>query len=222
MPIEAPAQTSGSLYYVSRSGLNSFSPFMVQRSSFTPLPITLSYFGGTCNPEGNEVKWVTSSEQNSSHFDLKRSYDGIHWEHVGQKQAAGNSATDIEYVIWDVEGSRHEVTYYELRQFDYNNDSAVYGPIAVRCENIDSDITGKLSPNPTVEASYLAIENCPLGEATITLMSSTGQIVYTDRIMVTKKNDVYFIDSLDLTRGSYVIRFQAPNGQIVAMKLVKN
>ena len=222
MPIEAPAQTSSSLYYVSRSGLSSFSPFMVQRSSFTPLPITLSYFGGTCNPEGNEVKWVTSSEQNSSHFDLKRSYDGINWDHVGQKQAAGNSATDIEYVIWDVEGSRHEVTYYELRQFDYNNDSAVFGPIAVRCENIDSDITGKLSPNPTVEASYLAIENCPLGEATITLMSSTGQIVYTDRIMVTKENDVYFIDSLDLTRGSYVIRFQAPNGQIVAMKLVKN
>jgi hypothetical protein len=222
MPIDAPAQTSGSLYYVSRSGLSSFSPFMVQRSSFTPLPITLSYFGGTCNTEGNEVMWVTSSEQNSSHFDLKRSYDGMNWEHVGQKQAAGNSATDIEYVIWDVEGSRHEVTYYELRQFDYNNDSAVYGPIAVRCENIDSDINGSLSPNPTVEASYLAIENCPLGEATITLMSSTGQIVYTDRIMVTKENDVYFIDSLDLTRGSYVIRFQAPNGQIVAMKLVKN
>ena len=68
----------------------------------------------------------------------------------------------------------------------------------------------------------MAIENCPLGEATITLMSSTGQIVYTDRIMVTKKNDVYFIDSLDLTRGSYVVRFQASNGQIVAMKLVKN
>ncbi len=222
MPIEAPAQTSGSLYYVSRSGLSSFSPFMVQRNSFTPLPITLSYFGGTCNPEGNKVMWVTSSEQNSSHFDLKRSYDGIKWEHVGQKQGAGNSATDIEYVIWDVEGSRHEVTYYELRQFDYNNDSAVYGPIAVRCENIDSDINGSLSPNPTAEASYLAIENCPLGEATITLMSSTGQIVYTDRIMVTKKNDVYFIDSLDLTRGSYVVRFQAPNGQIVAMKLVKN
>lgn len=222
MPIEAPAQSSGSLYYVSRSGLSSFSPFMVQRSSFTPLPITLSYFGGTCNPEGNEVMWVTSSEQNSSHFDLKRSYDGMNWEHVGQKQAAGNSATDIEYVIWDVEGSRHEVTYYELRQFDYNNDSEVFGPIAVRCENIDSDINGKLSPNPTLEASYLAIENCPLGEATITLMSSTGQIVYTDRIMVTKKNDVYFIDSLDLTRGSYVVRFQAPNGQIVAMKLVKN
>jgi hypothetical protein len=194
----------------------------VQRNSFIPLPITLSFFDGTCNPEGNELTWVTSSEQNSSHFDLKRSYDGIKWEHVGQKQGAGNSSTDIEYNVWDVEGSRHEVTYYELHQFDFDNALTVYGPIAVRCENDDSPMNGTLSPNPTIEASYLSIENCPLGEATITLMSSIGQVIYTDRIMVTKKNDVYFIDSLDLTRGSYVVRFQAPNGQIVAMKLVKN
>jgi subtilisin-like proprotein convertase family protein len=222
MSAEASAQTSGGLYYVSRSELSSFSPFMVQRSSFSPLPITLSFFDGTCNPEGNELTWVTSSEQNSSHFDVKRSYDGIKWEHVGQKQGAGNSSTDIEYSVWDVEGSRHEVTYYELHQFDFDNALTVYGPIAVRCANDDSPMKGSLSPNPTIEASYLAIENCPLGEATITLMSSIGQVIYTDRIMVTKKNDVYFIDSFDLTRGSYVVRFQASNGQIVAMKLVKN
>lgn len=208
---------------IQAAGITSFSPFTVSSDgAITPLPITLSFFDGTCNPEGNELTWVTSSEQNSSHFDLKRSYDGIKWEHVGQKQGAGNSSTDIEYSVWDVEGSRHEVTYYELHQFDFDNALTVYGPIAVRCENDDSPMNGSLSPNPTIEASYLAIENCPLGEATITLMSSIGQVIYTDRIMVTKKNDVYFIDSFDLTRGSYVVRFQASNGQIVAMKLVKN
>ena len=82
--------------------------------------------------------------------------------------------------------------------------------------------TGVLAPNPTVEASYLTISNSPLGDALITLLGSNGETIYTERVIVTKQNDSYFIDSLDLKRGSYVIRFEAPNGQVVAMKLIKN
>jgi uncharacterized protein YegP (UPF0339 family) len=56
----------------------------------------------------------------------------------------------------------------------------------------------------------------------ITLLGTNGQIIYTERLIVSKQNDSYFIDSLDLNRGSYIIRFEAPDGQIVAMKLIKN
>ena len=57
--------------------------------------------------------------------------------------------------------------------------------------------------------------------ATLTI-TENRETIYTERIIVTKQNDSYFIDSLDLKRGSYVIRFEAPNGQVVAMKLIKN
>ena len=188
----------------------------------TVLPITLSYFGGTCNEGGNDIMWVTSSESNSSHFTLKRSIDGKNWKEIGHKQGAGNSSTDIEYNVKDLSGHRNPISYYRLHQYDYNNDSAIYGPISVECSNIETSTSGRLTPNPAIEASYLTIENCPLGDATITLMSSTGEVIYTERLVVTKPNDAYFIDALDLARGSYIIRFVAPNNDVISMKLVKN
>ena len=217
-----PATSSGGMYSISRGSITSFSPFMVRRSDFTPLPITLSYFGGTCNEDGNEIVWVTSSESNSSHFTLKRSFDGEKWEDIGNKQGAGNSSTDIEYKVKDIQGSRSPLSYYRLHQYDFNNDSSTFGPISVECSNIETRTNGSLTPNPAIEASYLTIENCPLGDATITLMSSTGEVIYTERLVVTKPNDAYFIDALDLARGAYIIRFVAPNNEVITMKLVKN
>ena len=216
------ATSSGGMYSISRGSITSFSPFMVRRSDFTPLPITLSYFGGTCNEDGNEIVWVTSSESNSSHFTLKRSFDGEKWEDIGNKQGAGNSSTDIEYKVKDIQGSRSPLSYYRLHQYDFNNDSSTFGPISVECSNIETRTNGSLTPNPAIEASYLTIENCPLGDATITLMSSTGEVIYTERLVVTKPNDAYFIDALDLARGAYIIRFVAPNNEVITMKLVKN
>ena len=186
------------------------------------LPITLSYFGGTCGENGNDIIWVTSSESNTSHFILKRSTDGFNWEESGYEKAAGNSSVDIEYNIIDQIGNRNQLTYYELHQFDLNGESNVYGPISVACEIEEVNTIAKLSPNPSVEASYLTVENCPLGDATITLMSSRGELMYTERLSVTQANDSYFIDALDLAKGSYIINFVAPNGELISMKLMKN
>ena len=186
------------------------------------LPITLSYFGGTCGENGNDIIWVTSSESNTSHFILKRNTDGFNWEESAYEKAAGNSSVDIEYNIIDQIGNRNQLTYYELHQFDLNGESNVYGPISVACEIEEVNTIAKLSPNPSVEASYLTVENCPLGDATITLMSSRGELMYTERLSVTQANDSYFIDALDLAKGSYIINFVAPNGELISMKLMKN
>ena len=189
----------------------------------TTLPITLSYFGGTCNDSEIEILWVTSSENNSSHFILERSDNAEDWKAVSQMQAAGQSSEEIEYIVTDRDGARNVLSYYRLKQYDFNGDNTVYGPISVACEQPEElKPTGVLAPNPSVEASYLTISNSPLGDALITLLGSNGETIYTERVIVTKQNDSYFIDSLDLKRGSYIIRFEAPNGQVVAMKLIKN
>ena len=183
------------------------------------LPIKLSYFEATNIENGNSITWITSSENNSSHFLLRRSLDGINWEDIVNKKAAGNSNVDIKYNFIDLIIT-NEVTYYELQQFDLNGEWTTYGPISVVSKSIET--IAKLDPNPSSEVSYLTILNCPLGAATITLMSTRGEIIYTERLSITKSDDSYLIDALDLSTGSYIVNFMSPNDELITVKLVKN
>ncbi len=77
----------------------------------------------------NIVKWVTASENNSSHFELEMSVDGENWKKLTTIPSAGNSTEELKYSY--VNYNSNPLTYYRLQQFDIDGKFETYGPISV-------------------------------------------------------------------------------------------
>ncbi len=81
------------------------------------VPVTWLSFNATLKNMVVQLDWKTSSETNSSHFDIERSINGFSYEKIGEVKAAGNSNTVSYYDFTDrlpVKG----MNYYRLKQVD--------------------------------------------------------------------------------------------------------
>lgn len=126
-----------------------FSEFWLHgNSNNSPLPITLSSFTAVCNDSGDEVKvhWSTASENNTSHFEVEKSLDGITWEVLGTANAAGNSNVTLTYELSDKDVRGLDVIYYRLNQFDQDGESETYGMATSECLSNRNGF--ELFPNP--------------------------------------------------------------------------
>ena len=60
-----------------------------------------------------DLKWVTATEENASHFVVQRSLDLWDWEAIGRVEAAGNTVGERHYRLAD-EAPIEDDTYYRL------------------------------------------------------------------------------------------------------------
>jgi len=104
------------------------------------LPVELSTFNGTSQEKNNYLFWVTSSEQNTSHFNLQKSRDGETWTTITTLNAAGNSTNQIDYNVTDYK-VEPIINYYRLQQYDLNGVYETFGPISINNTNLDSEKT---------------------------------------------------------------------------------
>lgn len=105
--------------------------FKLNVSTPEALPVELLYFEGVKYPTFNSLRWVTVSEHNSSHFIIERSIDGESWDFIGNKNAAGNSQSKINYFYLDNYTNQVNV-YYRLVQYDVDGKFKIYGPIIIQ------------------------------------------------------------------------------------------
>ncbi|MEM9051661.1 MAG: autotransporter-associated beta strand repeat-containing protein [Bacteroidota bacterium] len=110
----------------------SFSDFTLasNRPDFNVLPITLLSFRAEVIEGTVRTAWVTASEQDNDFFTVERAVDGINWEAVGEVEGAGDSNVELLYSLVD-ERPYSGVSYYRLRQNDFNGTSSVSDPVVV-------------------------------------------------------------------------------------------
>lgn len=89
----------------------------------TLLPVELLEFKGKEHSLFNELSWITATEENNSHFTLKRSVDGYNWEDIATISGAGNSSSENNYVYEDRNFERGKLTYYSLFQTDFDGET---------------------------------------------------------------------------------------------------
>ena len=83
---------------------------------------------------------MTSSEQNTSHFNLQKSRDGETWETVVTLNAAGNSNTQIDYDVVDYKVDPI-INYYRLQQYDNDGVYETFGPISINNTDLGNQKT---------------------------------------------------------------------------------
>jgi hypothetical protein len=84
------------------------------------LPVSLISFSGFSENSHADLQWATYSETNNNFFTIERSENNSYFYPAGFVQGAGNSNTPIEYQFTDPEKLNSYVTYYRLRQTDFD------------------------------------------------------------------------------------------------------
>lgn len=103
--------------------------------SCTPisLPIELIEFNGHSKGMTNYIYWATSTETNNDYFTLEKSPNAIDWNYLDRIKGGGNMNTPSLYEYTDNKPF-NGVTYYRLKQTDFNGSFEFFNIIAVKNE----------------------------------------------------------------------------------------
>lgn len=172
--------------------------------SCTPLPVGLLGFTGEGKGLYNELYWQTGAEINSSHFDVQRSVDGIHFETFTTVDAAGMSFTESQYKTIDSSPS-HRTTYYRLMIVD-NDNSFEYSDVIALSGSENDDFTLLAAfPNPAHDLFTLQVVSSQNDELQITVRETSGKSVYNAKEMVNAGTNEFSIPVSKLSNGLYVV-----------------
>lgn len=198
--------------------------------NFGVLPVEYLSFivNHIANTRSNEIKWVTASEKNNSHFVLERSVNDIKsWVAIGEVAGAINSEMPQDYSYTDEKlPLAGGMIYYRLKQVDLEGKYYYGEVIATRVTGINSATTWRVYPNPSAGNDiYLELTNQEKykGESiSLRLLSANPQI---SQQQVTV-NDIFTLTealrgiSQSLNKGVAVLEIIWGN-QVEHIKLIK-
>lgn len=95
------------------------------------LPVKLTSFSVKDVQNYAELKWVTSSETNSSHFEVLRSQNGVDFNTIGQIKSVGKSNAINTYFFND-KLPFIGTNYYQLKQVDFDGKEEKYDVISFK------------------------------------------------------------------------------------------
>jgi hypothetical protein len=148
------------------------------------LPIYLHTFSAEKLGERSvKLDWKTSSEINSSHFEIQRSTDGLEWTYLGDVAAAGNSTTTRTYDFIDdklpLGRTKNQIFYYRLRMVDQDG---AFKYSDIRGVNFNINDRGDISiyPNPAAQFFNLDLTGIDFSieeKATVYIYDMSGKLV---------------------------------------------
>jgi hypothetical protein len=162
----------------------------------TTLPVQLLSFNGVSYGSANELHWTTACEINNDYFTIERSDNGSSFEKLATVAGAGNCSHASTYQASD--NSPYKITYYRLKQTDFNGDFTYSKIIALSANNKP---TFRIHPNPS--NNFIFIEDPPNGEGTYEIIASSGV-----KINQGTMDNTHSIDVGLLPEGVYMLVFK--------------
>lgn len=101
-----------------------------------PLPVELVKLTAQCESGRVLVNWTTASETNNDYFTVERSQDGTFFDEVAVVDGAGTSNEMHNYSVYD-DAPYSGVSYYRIKQTDFDGEVEYSDLIATNCENSD-------------------------------------------------------------------------------------
>jgi hypothetical protein len=145
-----------------------------------PTPISLLHFEPIYQPAQGRVRleWITASEINNDYFTIERSTDAERFEGIEQIRGAGNSKEQRAYTTYD-ESPLPGLSYYRLRQTDFDGASTVSKLMAVHNTGTQGQFGFEVAPNPFDGQNLnLLLRGETAGKVSVTVFGSLGQKYY--------------------------------------------
>jgi len=198
-------------------GLSTFSSF-TGAGDGSPLPISLLNF--TAEPVNQTVlvKWTTASEINNDYFQIERSKDAVNYEVVGIVDGAGNSNQILHYQLVD-ENPWQGISYYRLRQVDFNGEFEIFDPVAV-IFNQQSNGVVNIFPNPAKETTTITFDSKLNDKGILQLYNIGGSLIWQQTINAVDGKNSYNLDVLDLPAGHYIVSIRMNHFSVRNLPLI--
>ena len=188
-----------------------FSQFRVHTSN-TPLSTDLQKFA--VHKEGSNaiVKWETTTEINSSHFNVLRSLDGQQFENLGRvntKASNGNSNQLLSYNFVDVNPQIGH-NYYRLEQVDMDNKTSLGKVIDIIWSQEGMELS--IYPNPAKDILHINLET-KYAEASIEvrLLDMSGRMIKSIQATSVDGMNQLTMSLNDIAAGAYGLQIYENN-----------
>lgn len=183
--------------------------FLLGSGSGTSLPIDLLSFTAEADGTSVDVTWVVSSQVNNDYYIIEKSMDCYTWKEVDRMTGEGNSNTETVYGLTD----KHAyigLSYYRLRQVDYDGKSETFYPVSVNVEN-EKTIGLNIRPNPAIDYIELEMDYTldPLINHNIQIFDMSGNRVY-KKHFIGEIHD-FQINIEKFNKGAYILKSKSDN-----------
>jgi hypothetical protein len=168
------------------------------------LPIELTEFKAKGENNMVQLFWQTSSEHLNNYFTVERSSDGINFKPIGTVKSYGESNTQLSYNFYDAEPLNNVLSYYRLKQTDFDGKEKHSGIIYYLFNKIkNSEIN--LFPNPTNDKLSICCLSILEKETPIKITNSLGQSFEIESILKKDSSGTITFDVSLLPAGFYYI-----------------
>jgi len=201
----------GNLTFVATSGC----------SNLTTLPIELISFDAKRVDDQVKLNWQTASEKNNEFFTIERSLDGINFEEVKRVKGAGNSFEIKNYYMND-ENPSSEISYYRLKQTDFNGQYKYSNAISVDADNSKAHMSD-IYPNPTSKNVSFDFFAPIKGELSCEITDYTGRVLISKTQLLETGHSKINTLMDELPNGIYFLKVIFDKTNLVSVnKIVKN
>lgn len=181
-----------------------------------PLPVVLINFNGYLQQKNISLQWTTSSESNSSHFELEKSFDGTNFRQIASIAAAGYS-TSVKQYSWLDQEQPSEINYYRLKMIDLDG-KILYSEVRLIQDPALNQYLYVLG-NPVKNEICLRFSKMPQSNIKIRLVDMEGKILLTSESTQLSQFQIN-LNCSKLVSGTYVLQVQS-DGHIFNRQIVK-
>nr|WP_081659308.1 T9SS type A sorting domain-containing protein [Pedobacter glucosidilyticus] len=203
--------TPATYYYAATRGAG-----LWRREIINTVPVRFSSFNLESTNQGVNLLWQTSSEANSSHFEIERAGADGNFIKIGTVSASGNSNRIINYQYLDA-NPLQGVNYYRLKQIDLDA-AFLYSEI----KSITAGIAKEnliVYPNPVEDILNVKIA-LEQGISAVRINNLEGKRVFSKQINLSN-GSIFNADVSFLKPGIYFIEITEMNGAVKFIKFIK-
>lgn len=192
------------------------------RDFFTPpLPVKMISFTANLNKNKADLKWITATEQNVSHYVIEKSLDGNNFRDAGIVFSNGNTTDETQYGYSDnISNDKATIIYYRLRSVDLDGKTELSATRMIRIAQENSNTMSILTyPNPVTNEIRVTIPaNWQSKKVVYDIVTLNGQVAR--HVETASAGQTEAIAVSNLAPGFYAVRANC-EGQVVQQRIIK-
>lgn len=191
---------------------------IVPTSTVVPV-VLLDFIAQKISQNQSKLVWSTSQEINNKLFEIESSTDGVNFEKIGEVNGSGTTNNIRKYEFNDFNYIDNLITYYRLKQIDFDIKFEYSPIISLNPENLGNKKSLIVYPNPVNKGQLINIsnfepENYPF---TIEVYSVDGKLILAKEYFT--KSDKIELNTENLNEGEYIIKLKS-NSSILYNKFI--
>lgn len=201
-----------------------FSPFTLTVDTLLNLPVELLSFEANRLDVGNvQLDWITATELNNVGFEVQRMLDDeFEFTTIDWVDGVGNSIDYVNYKYND-ENAYTGISYYRLRQVDFDGTESFSEVRAVRGHDREIEMEIGIYPNPVKDVLNIHFGDIPDATtySSVKIVSMSGQILHQFESGA-QSHQILEIDFVSkLAPGAYLIHIKLNTSEETIFNFVK-